>query len=147
VEEDVMTTAVTDRGLAALKEGAPGAPTPKRRPHAKARGGNSRRFIVFGAAIMIMLGGAAIIINMQIDSRQAPAPEAATNTHNTGIITLAPEGQWCRQLSLDNRSGRMVEVGRVKCVGPGSVDPEQTMRERYSGGRLDTIRKSFSGGR
>lgn len=139
-----MMTAVTDKGLAGLKDPVSRSSAAPRRVPAGSHGGNSRRFILFGVATMVMLGGAAILLQMQADTRPVPSPEA---THSIGLITLAPEGVWCRQLSLDNRSGRMVEVGRIKCVGPGSVDPEQQMRERYSGGRIETIRKSFSGGR
>lgn len=140
-----MTTAVTGKDLAGLKGPVPRPTGSHHRP--KAHGGNSRSFIVCGVAIMIMLGGAAIVLKLQADRGAAPSPQAVSASHNVGLITLAPEGAWCRQLSLDNQSGRMVEVGRIKCVGPGSVDPEQQMRERYSGGRIESIRKSFSGGR
>ena len=117
---------------------------PKSRVRAPKSGRSSRGFIVGGAAIMILLGGGAILIN----AMQAHDPLVSDGSrHQVGTITLAPEGEFCRQLAFDNTSGRMVEVGRIKCMGSDSGDPAQRVRDRYSGGRLEAIRKSFSGGR
>jgi hypothetical protein len=142
-----MTTTETEKSRAALKDRTPGVSVRRRYMRAPSKIGDSRSFIVFGVAIIIMLGIASILLQLQPDSHPAPPGAADANRHNVGTITLAPEGVYCRQLALDNRSGDLVEAGRIKCIGPGSVEPEQPMQDRYSGGRIEAIRKSFSGGR
>lgn len=71
-----------------------------------------------------------------------PAQQAADPPQRTeGVITFAREGDACRQVILDNSTGRLRDNGSVPCGKPAT--PEERLRERYSGGRIDSIRDSF----
>jgi hypothetical protein len=83
-----------------------------------------------------MLGASAI-------SSHAGATADAAADSAVGKIKLGREGDRCRQLTLDNRTGRMRDDGAQPCNKPISNDPKDQLRERYSGGRLDNIRDSF----
>jgi hypothetical protein len=75
-------------------------------------------------------------------SRTRDTAEARAD-RSVGTIKLGREGDRCRQLTLDNRTGHVRDDGAQPCHKPVSNDPKEQLRERYSGGRLDSIRDSF----
>jgi hypothetical protein len=75
-------------------------------------------------------------------------PHAATNSSVvTGTILFARD---CQEVEIDNRTGALTRKKAGTCNEATTneaktSDPQETMRSRYSGGRLDAIRESFSG--
>lgn len=129
----------------AKTEVRPPAAQARRRSSAPKSGRSSRGFILGTAALLIFASAWALLFKAIAAGRHAsPADVSEASRRNAGTIMLAPEGEFCRQLGLDNRSGRTVEMGRIKCTGTGAAAPTEGMRERYSGGRLESIRRSFS---
>ncbi len=136
--------------------GSPGDDAPRRaarelsplRASIRGKSGRSSANRMLGIVLVtVMLAGFALAIPL-LSAPPPPAVERSRDVQSSrvGSITLAPDGEHCRRMALDNKTGRMEEVGRVRCVGvgAGSAHPEDVMRERYSGGRLEVIRKSFS---
>jgi hypothetical protein len=71
--------------------------------------------------------------------RDSPAPVPATADDQgarnvVATIKFRPEGDLCRQATIDNKSGQMIDQGWLPCEKP-SAD--------QSGGRLESIRNSF----
>jgi hypothetical protein len=69
----------------------------------------------------------------------------ATATGSDGTIRFA--GEHCREFQIDNRTGRVSEKHRVDDCKETKTpsDPKELMKSRYSSGRLESIRDSFSG--
>jgi hypothetical protein len=101
------------------------------------------RAVVTCLAMISFLGlGYWLLGEAAIFSRTGATADAAAD-RAVGTIKLGREGDRCRQLTLDNRTGRMRDDGAQPCNKPISNDPKDQLRERYSGGRLDSIRDSF----
>jgi len=121
---------------------------PPRSPQLRARGPGARRkengvyAALSGFALLLAFIAGAVLL------REAPAPLRATkdgpvDMHAVGTIRFAREGNMCRELTIDTRSGQMMNENRRPCEKPVSSDPKEQVKERYSGGRLDAIRDSF----
>jgi hypothetical protein len=112
------------------------------------KSGRSRSHVVLGSVLVVlMLGGFALLLpilaaNAPEPNRRARGPDPQAG--RIGTVTLSPDGEHCRQMTLDNHTGKMVEAGRIRCATNIPVNAEEAVRQRYSGGRLDAIRKSFS---
>jgi hypothetical protein len=70
----------------------------------------------------------------------SPAPLPATTDDQSArnvvaTIKFRPEGDLCRQATIDNKSGQMIEHGRLPCEKPSA--------DSSGGGRLESIRNSF----
>lgn len=93
---------------------------------------------------MTLLAVFAIVLP-RIAPRELPSVPQTTdpNWDVVGTITLAPEGAYCRQLALDNNTGDISEIGRVRCI---EIERERTeaASSDNTAARLDSIRKSFS---
>src|SRR5262249_7207295 len=81
---------------------------------------------------------------------QGPAPDqldTAAAAKSIGTVRFMGEGQSCRELQIDNQTGRVSEKKRAgDCKETRTpTDPQEVMKSRYSGGRLESIRESFSG--
>ena len=96
--------------------------------------------------MLCVLGAFAVVLPMLSARKpEASAPSARTPaTARMGTVTLPSNGDRCRRMALDNQTGRMTEVERTRCLGSAAATPEDAVRDRYSGGRLEAIRKSFS---
>jgi hypothetical protein len=95
-----------------------------------------------GAVLITLLVGAFALLLQSLPS-SAPKPPSKRDPR-VGIVTLSPEGEQCRRMALDNKTGRMVEMERLPCTGAPPNGPQEIMQQRYSGGRLEAIRESFS---
>ena len=93
--------------------------------------------------------GQAINATLQVTNIPAGPPPAK--------IVMSPVGGSCRQLLMDNQTGRISDLGAQPCgdatsanPAQGSVDgtpqnPANSPERRYSiGGRTDKIRESFT---
>lgn len=119
------------------------------RASARRKSARSSSNMVLGSVlVMILLGGFALVLPHLGPKNAATAPPAQSRDERSGrvgTVTLSREGDHCRRMELDNNTGRMVEMDRVRCASEGPASPEDAVREKYSGGRIDAIRKSFSG--
>jgi hypothetical protein len=72
--------------------------------------------------------------------RDSAAPVQATHDDHSaryavGTIKFRPEGDLCRQATIDNKTWQMIDHGWLPCENPVPADP--------SGSRLESIRNSF----
>lgn len=65
-----------------------------------------------------------------------------TQWDTRGTITLAPRGEFCRQMVLDNTTGELLDRGLVRC-GPGGTAPAQ-QQGAGDDDRLGAVRRSFN---
>ena len=116
------------------------------RASVRAKAGRSSANVVLGSLLVLFVLGAFAIALPMLSARkpETPEPSARTPAARIGTVTLPSDGDGCRRMALDNQTGRMTEVERVRCVGSAAATPEDAMRDRYSGGRLEAIRRSFS---
>jgi hypothetical protein len=82
-------------------------------------------FLILAAGFWMLKDSAAPV--RATDEGQSPRNVVAT-------IKFRPEGDLCRQATIDNKSGQMIEHGRLPCEKPSAES---------SGGRLESIRNSF----
>jgi hypothetical protein len=94
-------------------------------------------------AVIAILGLGYWMLGASAISSQAGATTDTAADKAVGTIKLGRDGDRCRQLTLDNRTGQLRDDGAQPCHKPASSDPKEQLRERYSGGRLDSIRDSF----
>jgi hypothetical protein len=112
--------------------------------------------LVVGSAATIVAGViAAIAIHFALAWQQSQA-----KTNLTGTVFLPVEGNTCRRLVIDHKTGTVTSDDRVPCVDQakeartqketprGSKGPVQAQdgseASRYSsGGRVDAVRNSF----
>lgn len=121
---------------------------PPRSPQSRVRGPGARRN---GNGLYAALTGFALLLAFIVGailSREAPAPLRASKgdaveMHAVGTIRFRPEGNMCREATIDTRTGQMISEDRRPCEKPVPSDPKEQLKERYSGGRLDAIRDSF----
>jgi hypothetical protein len=118
-------------------------------PHEAATGKRRKRTpdriqaVVACVAMIAILGlGYWLYRETASASRAADSAEAHAD-RSVGTIKLGREGDRCRHLTLDNRTGQIRDDGAQPCHRPVPGDPKEQLRERYSGGRLDAIRDSF----
>jgi hypothetical protein len=69
-------------------------------------------------------------------SQTLPVPVQTNRNHenSVGTITFSSNGDLCRQILIDNVTGRLSEGAKVPCEGIG----------RSAGGRVGAIRDSFT---
>jgi hypothetical protein len=118
----------------------------------KARSSTRRRTITHVVVVVsLMLGGlaAGTLLTLHIQGRPAPPPPAvntSTASNSVGTIRFPTDREPCRELQIDNQTWR-IEKRRVDECKEIQIptDPNEIVRNRYSNGRLDTIRDSFKG--
>jgi len=104
---------------------------------------------IFAIGIVMASVAAGVLLLAGRDERiarsQAPEQRGAGTT-TAGIVRFTGERS-CRELEIDNRTGRLSAERQVNdCTEKRrSTDPNDIMKERYSSGRLNSIRDSFSG--
>jgi hypothetical protein len=121
----------------------PAEPIPPRVP-SRPRTGEATRVraaLASFALFLVLVAGAFLLRDAAAPFRTA-TPERV-DRHAVGTIKLAPEGGLCRQMTLDNRTGQMVNHGRLPCDQSPLSDPAEQLRARYSGNRLEGIRDWF----
>ncbi len=91
-------------------------------------------FLMIGAGVFAF-GDAAAPLRMSQDDR--------SGWHKVTTIKLPGEGNLCRHATIDNRTGQVTDKGRAACENPVPTTPEEQLRQRYSGGRLQSISESF----
>jgi len=120
---------------------------PSRLAHANSsrerRARERRRAIVASCVMASALALGLFIVREAATSFSTPEHGRPSADEGAGIIKLSREGDRCRQLILDNRTGRTTDGGLMPCEKAPSNDPKERLKERYSGGRLDSIRDSF----
>lgn len=119
----------------------------RRRGHNKSRSSTGRRVVIVCAllALVVVAGIYAVAMPATDASPPVRAEAPAAPRQITGRIKVVPlDGTMCRQLSLDNDSGRVGDAATVPCKDPPPTDPREIMRYRYSGGRIDSIRDGFT---
>ena len=73
-----------------------------------------------------------------------PKPPVSVTEQYTGSIIIVPtRGEDCRQMMLDNRTGRMWDKGIVNCYEAVSR-PERDQRSGMSSLRINAIGKAFN---
>lgn len=76
----------------------------------------------------------------------APRPKRSEAETYTGSIIVVPAtGENCRQLMIDNRTGRMWDKGLVNCYEAASP-PEKDSSSAISSKRINSIGNAFRGG-
>jgi hypothetical protein len=113
----------------------------------KASRRSSSNFVLGGVLLTMLLGGFALVVQYlpTSASHSQSSSSSVRSDPRVGTVTFSSDGDNCRRMVLDNKTGQMVEIGSVRCAGSPPSSPEEAMQQRYSGGRLDAIRKSFSG--
>jgi hypothetical protein len=91
-------------------------------------------FLIIGAGVFA-LGDAAAPLRMSQDDRK--------DRHNVATVKLPGEGSLCRHATIDNRTGELTDKGRAACEDPTPTDPKERLKQKYSGGRLQSISDSF----
>src|SRR5262245_40508608 len=78
------------------------------------RGGSGVRAVVAGVAmLMIVVAGFALLRPGAPPPRAAETPQISRPA--VGTIKFFPEGNSCRQATIDNKTGEMTELGRGRC--------------------------------
>ena len=94
-----------------------------------------------------LLCGAWILVSESAGRYADVEVTDASPGKSAGTIKLGREGDRCQHLSIDNKTGQTSYNGLLPCENPPPADPKEWAREqlkqRYSGGRLDSIRDSF----
>ena len=113
----------------------------------RTRHGDGVRALVVCLLLLGLLCGGWIVLN-ESAGRSADVERTETSpAKSTGTIKLGREGDRCQQLSIDNKTGQTSYSGLLPCENALPADPRERakehLRERYSGGRLDSIRDSF----
>ena len=123
---------------------APGTPASRASmPRARDAVGVRAALVSFSVFIIVVVGAFLL--------RDAVAPVHLTSLarpeqHAVGTIKLAPEDGFCRQMSIDNRTGKITSHGRLPChKSPTNAmnDADQALKERAAGNRIDVVRDSF----
>jgi hypothetical protein len=86
------------------------------------------------SVLLAALGGSLFVTREKMGRSIEPQPAAAGQERPAATITLAKEGNRCRQLVLDNVTGRMSDNGLLPCDS-ALVGKTPT--------RIDSIRDSF----
>jgi hypothetical protein len=130
--------------------GAPAAPAvpaaPPSRvsvPRAREAFGVRAALVSFSVFVIVVTG--AFLLHDVV----APRPVTPLARHDgpaVGTIKLAPQDGYCRQMSIDNRTGKITSHGRLPCdKSPTTImhDANEALKERASGSRIDVVRDSF----
>lgn len=120
-----------------------------RRARSRRRAVRSRaHYVTGGLCVAVLLAGLAVGLPWLAGTRKAAqvTPPAEAGAVHVGTMLMALEGDYCRRMAFDNSSGAMWEVERIRCAGMDAtpVDSAEAVRQRYSGGRLEAIRRSFA---
>jgi hypothetical protein len=94
-------------------------------------------------ALLLFFGLGLFLLKDAAEAFRTPAADDGA-AHRSVTIRLAREGDLCRQVTIDNKTGQMTDKGRLPCDKATPTDPKEQLKERYSGGRLDAIRNSFT---
>jgi hypothetical protein len=97
--------------------------------------------IILCIALLLLFGLGAFGLKDAAEAFRTTTDDGAA--HRSGTIRLVREGDLCRHVTIDNRTGQLTDKGRLSCDKAAPTDPREQLRERYSGGRLDSIRDSF----
>ena len=138
-----MKTPIRNRKPDVGASGTSGKPSKgaARRPGKRARTAIQAAVVCVAMATLFLL---ALALQSRVAIRMAQPTKEAKSVVAT--VRLAPEGNSCREFHIDNQTGRMTDDVRVTCTSSGTASSKagDVMRDRYSGGRLDSIRDSFS---
>lgn len=110
------------------------------------RPARERAQLVIVAVIVVLTGCLVVGLTMLAAMRTAAPvpPRTDAGISRVGTVVLPSDGESCRRMAFENSGGAMWEIGSVRCGGAIPQDPQEAVRQRYSGGRLDAIRKGFS---
>jgi hypothetical protein len=104
------------------------------------REGNGARAVMV-SLVMLMI---VVVVGFAMLRDGAAPPRATENAQigrpAVGTIKFFREGDVCRQATIDNRTGEITELGRVPCD-----QSKEGLGDRHPGGRLGSIRDSFTG--
>jgi hypothetical protein len=114
----------------------------------RAPGRSSRRAGLWIAATVVVGAGVFVAGAVWRDSSIAPVPKAERPVKPEaamGVVQLAPDGDVCRQVQIDYKTGRVVERSRIACKDAAvPADSKDAFKQRFSNGRLESIRDSFT---
>jgi hypothetical protein len=130
--------------LTGLPPGAPAAP-PLRVSMQRARDAIGLRGALISFSVFVIVVAGAFLLHDVVAPRQM-MPLVRYDGQAVGTIKLAPEDGFCRQLSIDNRTGKVTSHGRLPChKSPTNVmqDANEALKERAAGNRIDVVRDSF----
>jgi hypothetical protein len=101
-------------------------------------------WLAFGAALLVYSNDWHPSGWNALRRESAQRPPASITDNYTGSIIIVPtRGENCRQMMLDNRTGRMWEKGIVNCYE--AVPPsEKEQRGGMSSLRINAIGKAFN---
>jgi hypothetical protein len=124
--------------------GASGAPSLRvKPPRARELFGVRAALVSFSVFVIVVAG--AFLLHDIVAPRPA-MPLVRYDGQAVGTIKLAPEDGFCRQMSIDNRTGKITSHGRLPCdKSPTNVmnDANEALKERAAGNRIDVVRDSF----
>jgi len=101
-------------------------------------------WLAFGAALLIYSNDWHPSGWTTLRQEASVKPAAPTVEHYTGsIILVPPRGDNCRQMMLDNRTGKMWDNGYVNCYEAVSR-PDKEQRGGISSLRMNAIGKAFN---
>jgi hypothetical protein len=140
-----MTSVSADTpDLTGQPPGAPGAPAPRvRAPRPREAFGLRAALVSFSVFVIVVAG--AFLLHDVVAPRQL-TPLARPEQHAVGTIKLAPQDGFCRQMSIDNRTGKITSHGRLPCDKSPTSDAKEVseaLKERATGSRIDVVRDSF----
>jgi hypothetical protein len=124
--------------------GGPNAP-PLRMSAPRPREPFGLRTALVSFSVFVIVVAGAFLLHDVVAPRQATSL-ARPDQQVVGTIKLAPQDGYCRQMSLDNRTGKITSHGRLPCdKSPTNImqDANEALKERAAGNRIDVVRDSF----
>jgi hypothetical protein len=106
------------------------------------RTGNATRVVVT-LLVLFLIAGVGVFALGDAAAPLRTSPDDRSDRHNVATIKFAGDGNHCRQATIDNRTGELTDKGRGACEEPVPTDPKERLKQKYSGGRLQSIGDSF----
>ena len=120
---------------------APTAPLASPAQGAPRREASVRAALASFALFLLCVAGAYLLRDTTDSLRMSRAGRG--EQHAVGTIKFAPEGDMCRQMTIDTRTSQVLAKGRLPCDRPLTGDSEAVLKERAAGNRIDVVRNSF----
>lgn len=116
-------------------------PTGRGRRSAKAGDRSPFNYLAGGVLVAALIGFFALVLpHITPRDRDARPWSIDTDWDAKGTITLAPRGEFCRQMMIDNASGELHDRGLVRCGPDGATDGSAAAIDA----RFGAMRRSFN---
>lgn len=102
-----------------------------------------RAFIAYGAGFSLCVGAVAVGTWAHgAMNRSAHSPGSGENLSTGSLLVVAPDGNYCRERTIDNSNWHIRDNGWVDCA-TALAKSAAAAGDKNSGSRLDLIRESF----